>query len=130
MVAFRRQYPEAAIQKAVVDHLRARGVAGLVYWHMPSGAFFGGKRSRKGKSIQGGIMKGIGWRPGVSDLILVHAGKIFALEIKALGGRTSEAQLQFISDMEKAGAFTCVAEGLDAALKTLETWGLLRGTVS
>jgi hypothetical protein len=56
--------------------------------------------------------------------------KFFALELKKLGGRASEAQLAFISDMEAAGGFCAVAEGLDRALATLEAWGLLRGKAS
>jgi hypothetical protein len=41
------------------------------------------------------------------------------------GGRATESQLAFLADMERAG--TCLAEGLDRALKELEVWGLLRG---
>ena len=38
-------------------------------------------------------------------------------------------QAQFLSDMQRAGAFADVAIGLDAALRKLEGWGLLRGKV-
>ena len=41
----------------------------------------------------------------------------------------SATQLEFLADMERAGACTCLAEGLDAALRKLEGWGLLRGRV-
>lgn len=119
--------PEQELHKAVAAHLRQRGVAGLVWWHTANGMFAGGKRNRKGVAIQGAIMKGLGVRAGVSDIIAVHDGKIYALELKAPGGRATEAQLQFISDIDKAGAYTCLAEGLDAALRVLESWGLLRG---
>lgn len=119
--------PEQAIHKAVAQHLRQRCTPGVVWWHTPNGAMLGGKRNRKGIAIQGAIMKGLGVRAGVSDIIAVHAGKIFALELKAPGGRATDAQLEFLADMEKAGAFTCVAEGLDPAVRTLEAWGLLRG---
>lgn len=119
--------PEQDLQRALFQHIRQRGVPGLVAWHTPNGAYLGGKRSRKGVAIAGSIMKGLGVLPGVSDIIAVYDGKVFALELKAPGGRATEAQLEFISNMERAGAFTCVAEGLDRALKTLEMWGLLRG---
>lgn len=118
--------PEQDIQKTVVKHLRQRGVPGLVFWHTPNGV---AGRTRK-HMIQGAIAKGMGARAGVSDLIAVHDGKIFALELKAPGGRPTEAQLEFISDMENAGAFTCVAEGLDSALGALELWGLVKGKAS
>lgn len=115
----RRKNPEAQIQRAVVQHLHARGMPGLVFFHVPNG----GRRS----PIEASIFKGMGVRAGVSDLIMVHAGKIFALELKAPGGRATEAQMAFQSDIDRAGAFTAMPEGLDAALATLEAWGLLRG---
>lgn len=111
--------PEDQIQKAVFQHIRLRGAPGLVAWHTPNG----GKR----RPIEASIFMSLGVRAGVSDIIAVHQGKVFALELKAEGGRPTETQLQFIADMEKAGAFTCVAVGLDRALATLEAWGLLRG---
>lgn len=114
--------PEQAIQKAVFQHIRARGVAGLVAFHVPNG----GHR----KPIEGAILKSMGVRAGVSDVIAVYRGKIFALELKAEGGRATVHQLEFLSDMEQAGAFTAMPTGLDAALATLEAWGLLRGGVA
>jgi hypothetical protein len=48
-----------------------------------------------------------------------------ALESRKRG--PSEAQPKFLADMEAAGAFVCVAVGLDRALAVLEQWGLLRG---
>jgi hypothetical protein len=113
---------EQQIHRAVVQHLRQRGVPGLVWWHTPNG----GERSK----IEGAIFKGMGLRAGVSDLVLVHDGRIFALELKAKGGRASEAQLDFLAGMESAGAFTALAEGLDRAIRTLEAWGLLRDKAS
>lgn len=122
--------PEQSIHKAVVGHLRQRSMPGVVFWHTPNGAMLGGKRNRKGISIQGSIMKGLGVRAGVSDIVALHDGKFFALELKAPGGRATEAQLEFIADVEKAGGFTAVAEGVDQAVSALEGWGLLRGRMT
>lgn len=118
----RRANPEQQIQRAVVQHLRARGAPGLVFTHVPNGGYR--------KPIEAAIFKGIGVRAGVADLLLWRAGHSYALELKAPGGRPTESQLQFLSDMDKAGAFTCLCDSLDRALKVLETWGLLRGTVA
>ena len=109
---------EDAIQCAVFDHIRVRGSRDLVAWHTPNG----GKRNR----IEAARFKGLGVRAGVSDVVAVQRGRIFALELKAPGGSATEA-LKFIADMERAGASTCVAEGLDEALAVLDAWGLLRG---
>jgi hypothetical protein len=113
---------EQQIHRAVVQHLRQRGAPGLVFLHPANGGF----RRR----IEARIFSGLGVRPGASDLLLWHDGKSFALELKAPGGRATESQLAFLADMERAGAYTCMAEGVDRALKVLETWGLLRGKAS
>ena len=98
-----------------------RGAPGLVYIHVPNGEFR--------EPVEAAIFKGLGVRAGVSDLLLWHNAKSYALELKAPGGRTTEVQSQFLSDMQRAGAFADVAVGLDAALRKLESWGLLRGQV-
>jgi hypothetical protein len=54
-------------------------------------------------------------------------GQVFALELKAEGGRPTEIQLATIAAMEAAGAYCCIAEGLDRAIAVLEGWGLLCG---
>jgi hypothetical protein len=123
----RRARPEQDLQKALVQHLTRRGVKGLVFWHTPMGMFAGGRRNRKGIAIQGAIMQGLGARAGVSDLILVCDAKIHALELKAPGGRATASQVEFLADMQKAGAHCAIAEGLDQALQQLEEWHLLKG---
>lgn len=115
----RRSRPEDEIQRAVVQHLRQRGAPGLVFIHVPNG----GRR----KPVEAAIFKGLGVRAGASDILAWRGGKSFALELKAPGGRPTEAQLEFLAEMERAGAFTCVAEGLDRALAVIEEWGLVRG---
>ena len=99
--------PEQAIHVAVVKHLHWRGVKGLVFIHVPNGGY----RS----PVEAAIFKGLGVRPGASDLLLWHQEKSFALELKAPGGKATESQLKFLADMEKAGAYCCLAEGLDRA---------------
>ena len=110
---------EQAIQHAVCQHLRQRGAAGLVWWHTPNG----GRRS----PVEAAIFNGLGVRAGVSDLILLHDGRAFALELKTERGRPTAAQMNFISEFRAAGGEASIATGLDQALHTLETWKLLRG---
>jgi hypothetical protein len=122
--------PEQQIHKAVADHLRQRGAPGVLWWHTGQGVKIGGRRSRKGIAIQGSIMKGLGVRAGVSDILALHQGKFFALELKAPGGRPTEEQLRFIDEVRANGGNVCIAEGIDEALRALETWGLLRGVAA
>jgi hypothetical protein len=114
--------PEQTIQRAIVQHLRVRGLPGLVFLHPANGGFR--------TAAEAAIFQSLGVRPGASDLLLWHAGRSYALELKAPGGRATPAQLQFLSDMEAAGAHSELAEGLDDALAALEGWQLLRGRVS
>lgn len=111
---------EEQVQREVLRELKTRGVSGLMYWHTPNG----GKRG----AIEGARFKAMGVRAGVSDIIAVHCGRIFALELKALTGRPpTEAQMQFISDLNAAGGIASIAAGLSEAVKVLECWGLLKG---
>jgi hypothetical protein len=111
--------PEQAIQRAIVQHLRLRGVPGLVFLHPANGGFR--------TAAEAAIFQSLGVRPGASDLLLWHARQSFALELKAPGGRATPAQRQFLADMEVAGAHAELAEGLNEALRALEGWALLRG---
>jgi hypothetical protein len=115
----RRQQPEATIQRAVFAHLRARAAPGVFAFHVPNGGYR--------KPVEAAIMKGLGVVAGVPDVFVVHNGRCFALELKVEGGRATDKQLACIAALREAGAFTCIAQGLDRAIACLEAWGLLVG---
>ena len=115
----RRQRPEQATQHAVLDHLRWRSAPDLFAFHVPNGGY----RS----PVEAMVLKGLGVTPGVPDIIIVHAGKIFCLELKAEHGRVTPAQLDCHERMERAGAVVGVAVGIDQAIAWLEEHGLLKG---
>jgi hypothetical protein len=118
----RRQRPEQWTQRDTVAHIKARGVPGLVYLHPANG----GARS----AVEGAIFKSMGVVPGAPDLLLWHAGRSYALELKADGGRTTDAQVEMLTRLKDAGVHTAVAHGINEAVAYLETWGLLRGRVT
>ena len=120
------KHPEDAIQKAVIGQLKARPADGLVWFHVPQGNKLGGKRTASGAPLQAIRNKDLGVRAGVSDLILLHDGKAFALELKAEKGHLSEAQREFIDEWNNAGGYATCAVGIDQAVKVLETWSLIR----
>jgi hypothetical protein len=126
----RRARPEDIIQKTVFQHIALRGVPGLVAFHVPQGNKLGGKRSAKGVAIQGSINKGLGVKPGVSDIIALHDGKFYALELKTAGNVPTDEQIAFIEKVKAAGGHAGWVEGLDRALYVLENWGLLKGRTS
>lgn len=113
-----RRRPEDIIQRAVVQHLTWRCTPGVFAFHCPNG----GARS----AIEAAILKGLGVVAGVPDIIVIKTGHAFALELKAPGGQTSDQQNDAIDAMRIAGASVAIADGLDAALTQLETWGILR----
>jgi hypothetical protein len=80
----RHRRPEDQIQRAVLEHLRIRGARDAFAFAVPNG----GGRS----PIEAAIMKGLGIRAGVPDLIIIHVGKTYGLELKAYGNRPTMIQ--------------------------------------
>lgn len=103
-------------------HLTIRAAPSVVWWYTSNG----GNRS----TAEAGRFKALGVKAGVPDLLVVRAGQLFALELKAPGGRVSNAQQEMLAELQAAGAQTAVAFGLDEALAEFERWGLIRGSRS
>jgi hypothetical protein len=111
--------PEQQLQRTVLRHLEVRAARSTYWFHVGNG----GWRS----PAEAKVFKSLGVRPGVPDLILIHQGRTFGLEIKADGGKLTPVQATAHVLMRDAGAEVEVAEGIDAALDQLERWGLLGG---
>jgi hypothetical protein len=114
-----RKRPEDVIQRAVLEHLRLRAPRTAYWFHVANG----GGRS----PIEAAILKGLGVRAGVPDLLIIYGGKTYGLELKADGNKSTKLQIEAQDAMRVAGAEVAVAIGLDAALQQLEQWQLLRG---
>lgn len=118
----RRARPEQQIQRAVFQHLRQRAAPGVFAFHVPNGGY------RKPK--EAAIMKGLGVVAGVPDVMVIFRGAVYALELKAEGGRPTLKQLEAVDNIRNAGGFACICEGLDRALRCLEAWQILRGVAA
>jgi hypothetical protein len=118
----RRARPEELIHRAVLDHIRWRGVPFLFTFHTPNG----GQRS----PIEAKILKGLGVVAGIPDLLILHRGQLFGLELKAESGRVSKTQAECHSRLRASGARIATAVGVDEALRQLEAWSLLRPDAS
>ena len=114
-----RHRPEQDIQRAVFEHLAIRGVPGMFAFHPANG----GWRS----PIEAKVLKGMGVKAGVPDIIAIKNGRCFALELKTDSGRLTPAQIGVHESLITAGAEVATAHGLDDAISWLEYWGLLRG---
>ena len=115
----RGQRHEQVIQRAVLDHLRLRGAPDLFAFHPANGGY----RS----PVEAMVLKGLGVTPGVPDILIIHGGKCFGLELKSEHGRVTPAQLDCHERMARAGAVVGVAVGIDQAVEWLERHDLLRG---
>jgi len=113
---------EQTIQRAAFRHIAQRGVPNLFAFHPANGGFR--------RPIEAKILERQGVRAGVPDVILIHAGRTYGLEIKAEGGRPTKAQLDALVAMEAAGATVAVTARLDRTIEQLEQWRLLRGRAS
>jgi hypothetical protein len=115
----RRARPEDKIQRGVIQHLHARGVPNIFFFHVPNG----GQRSK----IEAAILYGLGVRAGVPDLFIVANGRTYAMELKAPSRWLSPKQDEAMVALERAGAITAVCDSIDMAVAVLEDWGVLRG---
>jgi len=109
---------EAAIQRAVLDHLRWRAKTGWLFWATPNA----GKRS----PWLGADLRKQGMTAGVGDLSLVSpTGHYHELELKTPTGRLRPAQRERLELLQAAGVPSDVAYGLDSALAILAGWGAI-----
>jgi hypothetical protein len=109
---------KTSFSRSLFQHIRVRGVAGLVAIHVPMGGYR--------RPVEAKILQGLGAAKGVPDVLLWHAGKSYAIELKSNSGRVSESQAAMLDWLDKAGVATAVAHGIDQAVSILEGWQLLK----
>ena len=107
---------EFEIHKALVKHLRVRARPDVVWFHVPNAP-----RNK----IQGARLKAMGMLAGAPDLIFLHQGKAFALELKSKTGIRVRPS-KFCSRWLAAGGNYCLENSLDGALSCLEHWGIIK----
>jgi VRR-NUC domain len=113
---------ETMIQRAVFDHLRARGARGVFAFHPRNGS--------QDQRRLAGINAGLGVVAGVPDVVVIKDGVPYALELKTETGRLSRDQARVIRELQAVGVDAGVAYGLDEAIRWLEERGILRGCAS
>jgi hypothetical protein len=114
----RRSNPEAALQRAVCEHLRLRGTDGMLYLKIANE----GKRS----PAYGLEMKRQGLKPGAADLLIIVNGNPVFLELKAKGEKPTAAQFDFGTDAINAGADWHWVDNINSALNILEHIGAIK----
>ena len=102
---------ESDIQRAVFDNIKRRGAPNVFAFAIPNN-----RESRRT----------VGFKPGMQDVGIVKDGIFYGLELKVEKGAASVDQLVCRDGVNNAGGYACICHGLDRALATLETWGILR----
>lgn len=109
--------PEDDIQRAVCQWLEVQERLGKLTWYaIPNG----GKRSK----IEAAIMKGLGVRAGIPDLLVLCEGRSLYIELKApenkltgyKGGKVSKEQQEAMERLETHGASCVVCWSTDEAI--------------
>lgn len=113
--------PEQVLHRAVADYLAVSLTDETFFTTFPAG---GGGR------IRGAILKSLGLASGVPDLLLIHAGRACWIELKAKGGRLSEAQGECHVRLMAAESPVVIARSIDDVEKALQGWSIpLRANV-
>ena len=86
-------------------------------WHTPNG----GARN----AITGAMMKRLGTRAGFPDICFLHAGTLYAIEVKTENGRQSDAQKTWQANLERAGGKYAIARSVTDAQDMLKKWGVV-----
>lgn len=115
----RREQPEQALHRSIAQLLERVLPADAFWFHVPNG----GKRNK----IEAGILKALGVRAGVPDILILFRGRLYCLELKAPGGKLSVHQKTTIARMEAAGAQIAVARSIDDVVRELGVWGVTPG---
>lgn len=90
---------EKEIQKSILDYLSLRKI---FHWRNNSGAF----KTEKGGFYSFGT-------PGSPDVLAIHEGVFYGIEVKKPGGKQSEHQKAFQTGLEKAGGRYVLAFSID-----------------
>jgi hypothetical protein len=95
---------EAQLHRSVAAYLRLALRAPTIWTTIGHG---GGGR------VRGGILKGRGVQPGWPDILVVHAGRAYGIELKAKKGSQSPEQKMMQAAFNAAGMGYCVCRSVE-----------------
>jgi hypothetical protein len=111
----KRSLPEQKLQITIVNALGYLLTPSTFWTHFPAGG---------GGLVRGAQLKSAGLRPGCPDLLFIHHGQAFWMELKAKDGRNriEPSQIECHIALKAAGAHVEVVRSLDEALDCLHIW--------
>lgn len=107
---------EAAIQRSIVDYLRAVLRKDYRCFAIPNAA----QRTRGGRAANAVA----GLTAGVPDLAIVGRGEVFFIEVKTPHGIFSDGQEEFLAWCAIGGTSFCVARSIDDVRIALSQWNI------
>lgn len=114
------QITESEVQTSIMDWLSLNQI---FHWRQNTG-FFKGEYKTSKKGIYGGEVHNRVIRfghPGTSDILgLLPNGRFLAIEVKRPGGKPTEAQLEFIDNINANGGLAFVSDNLDKVIEIIE----------
>ena len=108
--------PEEALQRQVAAFLDIALPEDAVWWHTPNQR---GTRSR----VENMILKGLGVKAGIPDVMILWRGQLYCIELKAPGGYFSTQQRAMREQLMLAGAkYVSEKRSLDEVIASLTFW--------
>lgn len=112
-----RRNLEGPIHGAILTYLRRQYPQAVIH-HSPN------ETDVRGPAIARAIAKQkmMGMLVGFPDLIMLHEGRLYTFEVKAEGGRTSEAQKAVGEAIVASGGFWAVVRSIDDVREKMGQW--------
>jgi len=108
-----------------------RAVARFLDMALPDGAVWSAIGHGGGGKVRGAILKAMGLKAGIPDVLIIHRGRPIFIELKAQNGRLSLAQQAMHNKLTIAGALVAVCRSVDEVQQILECVGIdLRAKVA
>lgn len=111
----KRASPEEALHRTVASYLAHA---------LPWDAWFTTIPAGGGGRVRGSKLKGMSYKAGTPDLIIVHEGRALWIELKAPKGRLSDEQSECHALLDQAGAEIVVARSVDDIETALRKWNV------
>jgi len=112
----KRLHAEDDLQEEVAEYLDIALRSPTLWWHTPNG----GNRSWS----EAKRFKKMGVKSGVPDVIIIHHGVPYFIELKAPKGKPSPQQITMEMDLRSQGCKYALCRSLDEVIANLETWNI------
>ena len=72
------------------------------------------------------FLRKMGWLPGVSDIVLGHAGKMYCMELKTEIGVQSKAQILFMNNVRRTDVEYEIVRSFEECENQMHLWGIIQ----